>query len=260
MNLRELYACTHRTVGGNYLRLLGITLLYPCAWLLFRILPCILAGMLVLAGKFPARMLITGGIPLWVLFSVLWGILRFGVLLPLCCATCGRLTALTGLERGRRIRLKTVSSYLRAAWYFACVELLRIPALLPFVLGLVGAGVCLHRSVGLSEGGIPLFLAAQCLCAALGGLVFYIRFSLATAAVPFFRQEHPELSPLQAVRQSWEMLRGVRPQLLVHLLCCLLASLPLVTIPFVLPHCMVSSTLFVQVRMREWEQRGMDAA
>ncbi len=161
MNLRELYACTRRTIRGQYARILGISLVYPMTWLFFRVFPVVLAGVLVMNGKLPARALVAGGVPLWLLFSVLWAILRFGVLLPLRCGTCGRLTALTGLERGRRTHLKTASAYLRAAWYFACVELLRIPVLLPFMAGITGAGYFLHRSVGLAEGGMMIFLATQ---------------------------------------------------------------------------------------------------
>lgn len=255
MNLRELYAYTRRTIRGQYARILGISLVYPMTWLFFRVFPVVLAGMLVMNGKLPAKALVAGGVPLWLLFSVLWAILRFGVLLPLRCGTCGRLTALSGLERGTRTHLKTVSAYLRAAWYFACVELLRIPVLLPFVLGIAGAGYFLHRSVGLAEGGMMLFLAAQCLCVALAGLLYCLHFSIGIAAVPFFWLEYPHISPLEAVRQSREMLQGVYPHLLLHLFCCMSAALPLVTIPFVLPHFMVSGTLFLQVRMREWEQQ-----
>ena len=257
MNLRELYACTRRTLKGQYARILGISLVYPLAWAFFRVIPCVLAGVLVFQEKLSARTLVAGGVPLWLLFSVLWAILRFGVLLPLRCGTCGRLTALTGLERSRPVNLRSLSGYLRAAWYFACVELLRLPALLPFVLGIAGAGFFLQRSVGLAEGGAMLFLAAKCFCLALAGLLQYLRFSIEIAAVPFFWLEHPRLSPFAAVRHAREMLRSVYPSLLLHLLCCIPAVLPLVTIPFVLPYFTVSGTLFLQVRMREWEQQGM---
>ncbi len=256
MNLRELYACTRRTMKGQYARIFGISLVYPLAWVFFKVMPCILAAVLISMDKLPARALVAGGVPVWLLFSALWAVLRFGVLLPLRCATCGRLTALTGLER-RKVSLKKLPCYFRAVWYFACVELLRLSVLLPVVLGLAGAGFFLHRSVGLAEGGIQLFLAAQCLCLAFAGLLYYLRFLLETAAVPFFWLEHPDISPIRAVRQSRAMLHGVRFHLLLHLLCCIPAVLPLVTIPFVMPHFMVSGTLFLQVRMREWEQQRM---
>lgn len=257
MNFRELFACTRRTIRGRYGRVLGISLLYPLAWLIFRIVPCILAGVLISQGRMTANMLIFGGMPLWTLFSVLWSVLRFGVLLPLCCGTWGRLTALTGLERKKTegVRLRTLAAYLRAVYFYACVELQRTLLLLPIIAGLLGAGVFFRYSIDLPEGGFPLFLAAQCLCFAAACGLYYLRFSLGIAAVPFLWLEQPDASPFLAVRKSRDMLRGHYVYFILLIIAYLPTMLPVVTIPFMLPHFMVSCTLFLHIRMREWEQQ-----
>ncbi len=258
MNYRELFACTRRTIRGQYAQVLGISLLYPLAWLFFRLCPCILAAVLIMRGRMTSGMLIFGGMPLWMVFSMLWSVLRFSVLLPLRCGTYGRLTSLTGLERrmAGRTRLKTIAVYLRAVWFFACIAFLRALVFLPVVLGLLGAGACFRYSIGMPDGSLPLFLAAQCLCFSAACSVYYLRFSLGIAAVPFLFLEQPQSSPFSAMRKSRAMLRGHYGYFVLLIAGYLPAMLPLVTIPFLLPYFMVSCTLFLHVRMREWEQQS----
>ncbi len=256
MNFRELHACTRRTLKGRYFRVLRASLLYPSAWLLFKLCPCILAWVLIQNGILSPMELFLGSVPLWMLFSALWAAVRFCILLPLQCGTFSWFTMLTGLERTEnpRIYFRSVREFANALRYFLSVQLLRALALLPFVLGVFGACIAFRQSIGLTDGGLPLFLAAQCVCIALLGGAFYLYVYMGMAAVPFFYLEHPKESPLAAVRRSQSVMHGSRFQLAMLLLGYGAAALPIVTIPFLLPYAMTDYTLFLQIRIREWEQ------
>lgn len=256
MNFRELHACTRRTLKGRYVRVLRTALLYPCAWLFFKICPCIFAWVLIERNSLSPRELFLGSVPLWILFSALWAVLRFCVLLPLQCGTFSWFTTLTGLERANNsnVYFRNARQFLNAMRYFLTVRLLHVLALLPFALGVLGACIAFRQSIGLTDGGLPLFLTAQCLCIAFLGGAFYIYFLIGSAAVPFFYLEHPNASPLAAVRRSQNVMHGSRFQLAMLLSGYGAAALPIVTIPFLLPYVMTDYTLFLQIRIREWEQ------
>lgn len=256
MNFRELYAYTRRILHGNYGRAFAASSFYGTIWLVLKLAPCILAAVLIANGTLTMRMLLSGSPMLWVLFSVLWAVLRFCIMLPLRCGACAWFTELVGLNRSRcrRTFFRTTGAYLRALWYFLRVEAMRFTAMLPFVLGVLGAGMAFQRSIGMADAGLPLFIAAQCLCVAAAGLVYYLRFCVGIAAVPFLYLEQPHGSPFAAVRHSRRMLHGRHALLILLVLGHLPAALPVVTIPFLLPHLLTSCTLFLQIRMREWEQ------
>ncbi len=262
MNFRELYACTRRCLHGNYRRALTASLLYGAVWLVLKFAPCILAGVLITNGTITMRMLLLGSPMLWVLFSALWAMLRFCVMLPLRCRTCAWFTVLSGLEQHHRRKcyFPDTASYLRAIRYFGTVALLRLLAMLPLALGILGAILAFRYSLEAADAGLPLFAAVQCLLLSAVGLVYYLRFHIGIAAVPFLFLEQPDGSPFAAVRSSLRILHGRQAQLLVLFFGYLPAALPVVTIPFLLPHLLTSTTLFLQICMREWEQRKEEEA
>ncbi len=258
MNFRELRAYTKRTIRGRYCRVLRESLRYPAAWLFFRLVPCALAGLLIAKGCFTPKELFFGGIPLWTACSVLWAVLRFAVLLPLQCRTCSWFTDLVELGEARTFFTGT-DTLLRAAWYFLRVELCRLTAVLPLALGLLGAEYAFRAAVGLPDGGLELFLTAQCLCMAAAGTVWYVRFCAGLAAVPYLFTADPDGSPFADMRRSGSILRGHYMQLLRLILGYLPAALPVVTIPFLLPYLVTDYTLLIQICIREEEEHAHTA-
>ncbi len=257
MNFRELYAFTRRSLHGNYRRALAVSLSYGTAWLVLKLIPWLLAGILIANGTLTQRSLLLGSPGRWVMFSMLWAFLRFCLLLPLRCRTCAWFTALSGLERRcrRKCFFPDAAAYLQAIRYFGCVALLRLFAMLPLALGVLGTILAFRYSLEAADAGLPLFAAVQCLLLSAAGLVYYLRFQIGIAAVPFLFLEQPDGSPFAAVRSALRMLHGRQAQLLLLILGYLPAVLPVVTIPCLLPHLLTSTTLFLQICMREWEQR-----
>lgn len=258
MNFRELRACTKRTIRGRYRRVLRESLRYPAAWLFFRLVPDVLAGLLIAKGCFTPKELLFGGIPLWTAYSVLWEVLRFIILLPLQCRTCGWFTDLTELGEERTFFTGT-DALLRAAWYFLRVELCRLAAVLPLALGLLGAEYAFHEAEDAADGGFALFLTAQCLCLAAVGAVRYVRFCIGLAAVPYLFAADPNGSPFADIQRSCRVLRGHHAELLRLVLGYLPAALPVVTIPFLLPYLVTDYTLFIQICIREEEEHAHTA-
>lgn len=258
MNFRELRAFTRKILKGKYCRILRVSLLYPSVQLFFRLVPCAAAAFLLRRGHFTARELFFGGVPAWFLFSMLWSVLRFCVLLPIRCGTWSWFTSLSGFSQtnGHGVFFRNSRSYLHGAWYFLCAELLRTAAALPSVLGLLGADIAFRACAGQADAGLELFLTAQCLCLAAAGAVYYLCFSIGTAALPFLFTEHPDSSPFADVRRSRSILKGHCMQLLRLLLGYLPAALPVVTIPFLLPYLMTEYTLFLQICIREQEEEA----
>ncbi len=261
MNFHELHACTGRILKGSRRQILRASLLYPAARLFFRIVPSAAAAFLLIGGHLTARELFFGGVPEWFLFSLLWSMLGFCVLLPIRCGTWSWFTSRSGLERtkGKRVFFRRAADYWQGAWYFFRAELLRTAAALPAALGLLGADMAFRAGIGRADAGFELFLTAQCLCLAAAGGVFYAAFCIGTAALPFLFTEHPDGSPFTDMQRSAAILRGHRFQLIRLFLGYLPAAIPVVTIPFLLPHMMMDYTLFIQICIREQEQEDAHA-
>lgn len=258
MQYRELYQYTGRALRGKYPQAYAAALLYPAAWLLLKLFPCFLAAVLVACGTLSPMELFFGKLPLWVAFSVLWEVLRFCILTPIGCGMCSWFTETLGLrpERMETVFFRDVRSFCKGMWYFAVVAFRRFLALLPFVLSAACAVFTFRCSMGLADGGLWLFAFVQCLLAAFWSILYYLYFCTNLLAVPFLYLSDPDGSPWQAVRNARCLMHGSRLALLRLFLRDGLAGIPLVTIPVLLPFWMSHYTLFIQIRLREWEQEN----
>jgi hypothetical protein len=256
MNFRELRACTGRILKGKYRRAFRASVLYPTACLFAWLVPVILAAVLIQHGILTPWELFCGGIPRWALLCLLWSSLRFLFLLPVRLGTWSWFTELSGIAQTRKRLFSGMGAFFHAFRCFLCVELCRLAAALPLALGLSGAAYAFRAAEGLPEGGALLFLAVQCLCIAGYGAIGYARFCAGAAAVPFLFLAQPHAAPLVLLRTSFAVLHGRYAQLVRLVFGYFPAALPVLTIPFLLPYLMTDYTLFVQVCIREWEEKN----
>lgn len=253
MKIQALHACTAHTIRGHYWRTFFAVLLYPAAWFILRLTPCILAAVLIQSGRMTARMLLTDVPLLWVLFSLFWAAFRSGILLPLRLASDGWMLSRFGLfpPSADAVCFRSARAYFRAFWFFLCMEIFRLLALLPFLLGLSGAVLAFRYSIGLPDGGMPLFIAAQCLCFAIASGGYYLHYSLGMRTAPLLFLRNPNISPAAAVRRSACILQNRRIAVLLLRMCKILA---VIILP-ILPYALMNETLFLEVSIREQEQR-----
>ncbi len=255
MTIREIQGFTRKSIQGHYAAVLTASLLYPALRVLFHLLPCFLAAVVIACGGMTQRELLLGGVPLWAVLTVLWELLAFCILTPVRCGVYSWLSDFLGLGSGEEdVFFRSVGAYFRGLGFFAGVALCRMLALVPFMLFAGGAVVCFRVSLTMQDGGLPLFLGVQCILGAAWTGLYYLRFCLEIAAVPFLFLANPRLSPFRAVQQSRRLLRGSVRLLLGIWLRWLPPALPGVTIPFLLPYPMMQSTLLIQIRIREWLQ------
>lgn len=249
MNFRELNACTFRTMKGKYWQICRTLLVYPAAWMVLRLLPCILAWVLISSGTMSPGQLWTDVPVGWAAFSLLWAGLGFCALLPLRCAVCSWILEKYGLSVSQQVFFRTAPAYFSALRYFFCAEVYRMLAYLPFVLGLAGAVSAFQNSPDLPDAGFPLFLTAQFLCLALAGGAYALHAQVRIWMLPLLFLRKPNGSPFQALRRTGQILHGngIRFWLLA------LGSVP--AMPFALPYVMMNMTLFLEICIREQEQR-----
>ncbi len=253
---RELHAFTRRTIRGHYVSMLGAALLWAGSETGFRLVPCLLAWLLMNSGHMSSETLFLRGTPLWLAFTLLWMLLRFCVMTPVRCAGASYITVRLGLadDNAAKVFFPDTLSYIRGLYFFACMSVCRFLTLLPCMAGFSGAHLCFSAGAAEADSGVLLFAAAQCLCLGIAGAVHYCKYCIETAAVPFLYLAEPQISPFTAISRSRHMLDGHRAELLVLVLGYVPLALPVVTIPFLLPYMMTNYVLFLQIRMREWAQ------
>ncbi len=255
MQFREIQQFTRQTIKGRYMAAFTASLLYPALWLLLKLVPCFLAAVLLACRIMTPRELFLGSLPLWVCGSLLWELLSFCLLTPVKCGVCSWLTDVLGFDSGgENIFFRSFGAYCRGIAFFAGTALCRLLALLPFVLSAAGAVLSFRNSLSAEDGGLWLFLCIQSLCAAVWTGVFYLRFCVGMAAVPFLYLSDPKGSPFLAVRQSQRMLSGRHRALWGMLLRYVPVMASVVTIPFLLPYFTMNCALFLQIRIHEWAQ------
>lgn len=256
MQYREMDEFTGKALQGKYPQAYAAALLYPSVMLLMKLFPCFLAAVLIACGRISPRALFFGKNYLWIIFSLLWGILRLCILTPVGCGMCSWFTRLYGLETkfSETVFFRDARSFCRGVLYFAAVAFQRYLVLFPFVLSLCGAAACFRCSTLVADAGVWLFAALQCILAAFWSGLYYLHFCIGLAAVPFLYLSHPGSSPFRAVRESRRMMEGRCLAFVRLLLRYLPAALPVFTIPLLLPRLMGNCTLFLQISIREWEQ------
>lgn len=254
MDYHELYRYTKTMLKGK--PAFTASLLYVSLCLLLKLIPCFLAAALCIFGMLHPAELLTGAVPAWAVFSVLWELLSFCVRLPVYCALCSWFTDAVGMRRNSRVRLffPDASGFCKAILFFGGISLIRAAALAPFFGFCTAAVVCFERSIALPESGMWLFAFIQSLCAAFWSLLFYGYLRLGTLAAPFLYLENPDISLFHGFRDSMLVMKGIRWGWFRILLHYAPSALPVVTIPLFLPNLIGSFTLLVQIRMMETEQ------
>ena len=251
---RELHHFARKALRGRY----------PAAWvasmlpLLLRfsglLAPAMFGAYCIRKGVLQPAELFTGR--LWALTAALWGLLTFCIRIPVQCGTRSWFTSLTELERPGQARcfFPTAKRYFHALYFFGTVALVRFLAALPAAAACTGTLWLLRKSSGMPEGGLWLFAAVQGLAAVFWTVVWYLRFCVSLAAVPHLYLSDPHRGVLRTIRDSRRMLHGHCRRLIAVALPYAPAALPLVTIPFLLPCLVTDLTIFLQLRIREYEQ------
>lgn len=253
---RELHHFSRKSIKGHYAQACGTSFLLLGIWLILKLIPVLLAGVLLLNGSLTPGGLFFGRGRLWVLFMALWSMVSFCILAPVKCGARSWFSHLVELEQPGQERkfFRSARAYGRGLYFFGVVAVLRWLAALPFAAACLLTAEAFRQSAGLTEGGLWLFAAVQGIAAAFWAGRFYVRFCVSLAAVPYLFLENPKRSVLQAVRDSGNMLSGKYSQLAALVLPYVPAAVPVVTVPFLLPCLMTDVTLYLQLRIREYEQ------
>ncbi len=253
MKIQALHACTVHTIRGQYWRTFFAALLCPVSWLILRILPLLLAAVLIRSGSLTAKMLLTDAPPLWIGFSILWMLFRFGVFLPLRCASDGWMLSRFGLfpASGDAVCFRNARAYFRALRFFLCIGIIRILKLLPCLAGFTGAVLAFRYSINRPDGVVPLFLAVQFLCFGIFAGIEYLRFCLGMGTVRLLFLRNPKMSPIKAIRRSACVLQGKQLSVLFLRMCRISVFLILPLLPYIIMH----EILFLELSIREQEQR-----
>lgn len=254
--IRELHHFSRKSLKGHYAKAFGAAMLLLGVWLVLKLVPVFLAGVLLLNGTLTPGGLFFGRKRMWVLFMAMWELLTFCMLLPVRCGTRSWFSHLTELEQPEQERqfFRNGKAYFRALWFFASVKFLRWLAAMPCAAACLLTAEAFRRSAALTEGGLWLFAAVQGIAAVFWAGWFYVRFCVSLSAVPYLFLENPKTGILQAVRTSGKMLSGRHAQLAALVVPYVPAAVPVVTIPFLLPCLLTDLTLYLQLRIREYEQ------
>lgn len=249
---RELHHFSRKALQGHYGAAWAAVMLELLLRLGGWLVPAVIAALCIRRGTLSPAALFTR--PLWMLFTALWGILMFTIRIPVQCGIRSWFTSLTELESPAQPRrfFPTAGRYFHALYFFGTAELIRSLAALPAVLAGTGALLLFRRSSGIAEGGLWLFAAVQALSAMCWAIWFYVRFSASLAAVPYLYLNDPHRGIFRTIRDSRRMLSGQHHRLFAVVLPYA-AALP-ATGPFLLPQLMTDMTLFLQLRIREYEQ------
>lgn len=253
MKIQALHACTVHTIRGHYWRTFQAALLCPSVWLILRTLPLLLAAVLIRSESVTAKMLLTDAPQLWMGFTVLWMLFRFGIFLPLRCASDGWMLSRFGLfpDSGDAVCFRSARAYFRAFRFFLCIGIVRMLKLLPCLAGFTGAVLAFGYSINRPDGILPLFLAVQCLCIGIFAGISYLRFCLGMGTVRLLFLRNPDMSPITAIRRSACVLRGKRLTVLLLRMCRAAAFLILPLLPYTIMY----EILFLELSIREQEQR-----
>lgn len=255
----ELHHFSRKALKGHYAQACGASLLLLGIWLVLKLIPVLLAGVLLLNGSITPGGLFFGRGRLWVLFMALWSVLSFCILAPVKCGTRSWFSHLVELEQPGQERkfFRNGKAYCRGLYFFGVVAVLRWLAALPAAAACLLTAEAFRQSAALTEGGLWLFAAVQGIAAAFWAVWFYVRFCVSLAAVPYLFIENPERPVLAAVRDSGKMLSGKFGQLAALVLPYVPAAAPVVTVPFLLPWLMTDVTLYLQLRIREYEAQRL---
>lgn len=253
MYLWNIYTYSHRKLCGTYWKAMGNILLCLIPAVLCSLVPKCLAAVLLHRGLLTAQQLFHPDGLYWQLLIGIWELASFAVCFPLQCGVCAWLTARLGLEEAgqQRVFFPNARAYWQGFAFFAGIRAFRTLAALPCLCSLWLCGLAFQKSAAATDGGLWLFLAVQCLFAAVWTLLWYLKICLAAAASTlwFLRGMH---NPMRALHASCAMLDGRCWRLFLLGLPYLPGILTLVGIPFLLPHLITNYVLLLQLRMREW--------
>ena len=250
MDYHALHYFSRKALKKRYFRALRATWFLTGLWLLYRLLPVGMVGLLLVRG---------GSLRehhgLWLIFLTGWTLFCMGMMLPVRCAVWKRFGAWLGLT-DMRTCFPGLREYCRAAKILGLAGSLHLLAALPAALSgylairLIGAGSQhLHA-------GWYLFWAVQCLAALFWLVLSAIRLRVDLFAVPVLCMECPQESAFSVIRHSFRLMQGQHWAFWSVVLCYLPAMVTILPVPFLLPRLYADLTLFLQLRIREASSEG----
>ena len=248
MDYRALHHFSRASLKGRYAASLRTAWLTAGLWLLQRLVPAGLAGLLLIRGG-----TLRDGGWLWVSFLLLWGVFCFGMLLPVRCAVWSRFGSWLGMSR-MHICFPRLRSYLRAARIVGTADLLQTLAWLPSVVTGWLTMLLLLESTSRPDAGATLFWAVQAFSLCFWTTLFAVRLRVSLCAVPMLCTECPDDGAMSVMRRSVRLLHGHHREFWSILLCYAPAMAVFLPMIFLLPGLYADMTLFLQLRIREEEQ------
>ena len=249
---RELHRFSRKALRGHYGTAWAAVMLELLLRLGSWLAPAIFAAVCIRRGTLSPAALFTDW--RWALAASLWWLLSFCIRVPVECSVRSWFTSITELSLPGQARcfFPTARRYFHALYFFGTTELVRSFAMLPLLLAGTGTLLLLRQSTGIPEGGLWLFAAVQGLAAVFWAGWYELRFSVSLSAVPYLYLNDPHRGVFRSIRDSRRMLSGHHHRLAAAVLPYV-PAIPL-TGPFLLPCLMTDLTLFLQLRIREYEQ------
>lgn len=244
MRMRELRAFTGESLRNHHKMAWFRAWSLPVVWLMIKSVPDLLAAALILKTETSPAELFFGRNPLWIVFTILWHMLGFCILMPMLCGMCGWFSHRLGLGKVQHF-FRNRKLFWKGVYFFGQIECIRFLVLFPFMLFCFLAGKCFSQCALIEEAGLWLFLSVQCIISAVWTGIYYLRFCTGLCAVPFLFLENTEIPALRAVITSRKILAGQHRKLFL-----------IICTGLFLPHTVTMLILFLQIRIREYAQEN----
>lgn len=242
MKLRELRRFSVESVRDCRKTAWFMAFSYPIVWLILRGISDAVAGALIFQTETTPKEVLYSQNIFWALFSLLWNLITFCILMPMLCSICAWFSGKLGFSRSREFYAHG-KQYWKCLWFFGQVEIIRFFMLFPCMLSFWLMTKFFWKASLMEEAGIWLFLTIQCFVLGIWTGVFYIRFCVSLSAVPLLFLEYPEMPAIRAVITSRKILEKRHRKLF-----------QIVLTGWTLPNIINMLILFIQIRMKEYFQ------
>ncbi|MDE5792885.1 MAG: hypothetical protein K2H66_05085 [Oscillospiraceae bacterium] len=251
MRMQELHQFTKASVSKYHKTAWGMAWLCPMIWLVMKLIPDILSGLLLKLTPTTTSELFFGKIQLWVLFAFLWELLCFCVLIPVFCSVCSWFNWLLGFGKKKLHVFQDRYFFWHSMRFFGVIELIKFLILIPFVSACILTVYTFQKCTLQEDAGLWLFATVQGIAICIWTAIYYIKFLISLFATPFLFLEKPNRSVLQAISLSRKLLDKQYGKLFLILVSNLF-----------LPNQITMLVLFLQIRIREYlqEQEVMQEA
>lgn len=243
MKIQELRQFARDSLHGNYKLAWGMALLYPVLWIVMEAVPDILAGMLWHANIMTSSELLFGKDWLWVLFAVLWEMLRFCIIIPVFCSACSWFSHLLGFGRKRMHVFRDRYFFWHSMRFFGMIEIMKFFVIFPLMLSGMVTVYAFQKSILQEDAGLWLFAVIQGIAVSIWIIIFYIKFCVSLLATPLLFLEKPDCPVFRTVGLSRKLLDGQYGKIFLILFSGLC-----------LPNQVTMLLLFLQIRVREYLQ------